>query len=85
MRPQSRGSPKLENFGTTTWGLETKSHLDVAPIERCRVYYKGEGCGFPQVQAVVSLVSPSCSWLFLAPKVFQLCIKHLVLVLCRSV
>jgi hypothetical protein len=28
---------------------ETKSHLDVAPVERCRVYYKGEGGGFPQI------------------------------------
>jgi hypothetical protein len=27
----------------------TKSHLDVAPVERHRVYYKGEGGGFPQV------------------------------------
>jgi hypothetical protein len=26
---------------------ETKRHLDVAPVERCRVYYKGEGGGFP--------------------------------------
>ncbi len=37
---------------------ETKSHLDVAPMERRSVYYKGEGGGFPQVRAVVSLVSP---------------------------
>ncbi len=36
----------------------TKCHLDVAPMERCRVYYKGEGCGFPQVQAMLSLVNP---------------------------
>ncbi len=28
--------------------LGTKSHLDVAPVERCRVYYKGEGGGFPK-------------------------------------
>jgi hypothetical protein len=28
-------------------------------MERHRVYYKGEGGGFPQVLAVVSLVSPS--------------------------
>jgi len=28
-------------------------------MERHRVYYKGEGGGFPQVRAVVSLVSPS--------------------------
>jgi hypothetical protein len=31
--------------------------LDVALVERRKVYYKGEGGGFPQVQAVVSLVS----------------------------
>ncbi len=63
----------------------TKSHLDVAPVERCRVYYKGEGGGFPQVRAVVSLVCSSCPWLVLAPKVLKLCINHLVLVLCSSV
>ncbi len=38
--------------------LGTKSHLDVAPVERRRVYYMGEGGGFPQFGAVVSLVSP---------------------------
>ncbi len=37
----------------------TKSHLDVAPVERCKVYYKGEGDGFSQVQAMVSLMSLS--------------------------
>jgi hypothetical protein len=62
-----------------------KGHLDVAPMERCRVYYKGEGGGFPQVRAVVSLVCPSCPWFVLAPKVLQLCTNHFVLVLCRSV
>jgi hypothetical protein len=36
------------------------SHLDVAFMESCKVYYKGEGDGFPQVQAVVSLVCPCC-------------------------
>jgi hypothetical protein len=35
-----------------------KSHLDVASAERCRVYYMGEGGGFPRVRAVVSQVSP---------------------------
>jgi len=38
----------------------TKSHLDVGPVERCKVYYKGEGGGFPQVRAMVSFVSLSC-------------------------
>jgi len=36
---------------------KTKSHLDVGLVERRRVYYKGEGGGFPQVCAVVSLVN----------------------------
>jgi hypothetical protein len=35
----------------------TKCHLDVAPMESCREYYKREGGGFPQVRAMVSLVS----------------------------
>jgi hypothetical protein len=47
----------------------TKSHLDVAPVKRRKVYYKGEGGGFPQAWAVVNLVCPSCPWFFLAPKV----------------
>ncbi len=37
----------------------TKCHLDVGPMARHRIYYKGEGGGFPQVQAMVSLVSLS--------------------------
>jgi hypothetical protein len=24
-------------------------HLDVTPVESCKIYYKGEGGGFPQV------------------------------------
>ncbi len=35
---------------------ETKSHM-VAPVESCKVYYMGEGGGFPRIRAVVSLVS----------------------------
>jgi hypothetical protein len=71
--------------GLSFGSLGTKNHLDVAPVERCRVYYKGEGGGFPQVWAVMSLVCSNCPWFLLAPKVFQLCINHIVLVLCRSV
>jgi hypothetical protein len=78
MGSQNRGSPNGGSF-------EIKNHLDVASIERCKIYYKGEGGGFPQVRAVVNLVSSSCMWLVLAPKVLQLCTNHFVLVLCRSV
>jgi hypothetical protein len=56
----------------------TKSHLDVAPMKSYKVYYKGEGGGFPQVQAVVSLVCSSCPWFVVTPKVLQLCTNHFV-------
>ncbi len=69
----SRGSPRKN------------SHLDVASVENCKVYYKGEGGGFPQVRAVVSLVCPCCPWLVLAPRVLQLCTNHFVWVVCRPV
>jgi hypothetical protein len=84
MGPWSHGSPNFSNFETPTWESWTKCHLDVGLVERHRVYYKGEGDGFPQVWAVMSLVTLSCPWLVLTPKMFQLCTNHLVLVLCRS-
>jgi len=79
--------------GIPTWAIsglplgssETKCHLDAGPVERCRVYYKGEGGGFPQVRALVSLVCLCCPWLVLTPKVLQLRTNHLVWVLCRPV
>jgi hypothetical protein len=45
MRCQSHGSPR------------TKSHLDEGLTERCKIYYMGEGGGFPWARAVVNLVS----------------------------
>jgi hypothetical protein len=74
-----------ENFKIPCGSLETKNHLDVAPVERCKVYYNREGGAFSQVQAVESLLNMSCPWCILTPKVFKLCSNHLVLVLCRSV
>jgi len=62
-----------------------KSHLDVGPVERPKVYYKGEGRGFPQVWAVMSLMCLCCPWHVLAPKVLQLCINHFLWVVCRPV
>jgi hypothetical protein len=83
---QSCKSPNLGDFGTPTWeSRDKKSHLDVGPVERCKVYYKGEGGGFPQVRTVVSLMCPCCPWLVLAPKVLQLRTNHFVWVLCRPV
>ncbi len=39
----------------------TKSHSDVGAAGRHREYYMGEGGGFPQIRAMVSLVGPELS------------------------
>jgi hypothetical protein len=83
-------APKV--IGVPTLGISrlplgnpgTKCHLDVGPMARHKVYYKGEGSGFPQVLDVVSLVSPSCSWWVLGSKVLQLNINQLVVWFCAS-
>jgi hypothetical protein len=83
--PKSRES-RLAGFRESHAGVPgEKSHLDVGPVERCIVYYMGEGGGFPRVRAVVSLVCPCCPWLVLTPKVLQLCTNHFVWVMCRPV
>jgi hypothetical protein len=41
------------NFGTPI------CHLDVGLLEKHKLYYKGEGGGFPQLRVVVSFVSSS--------------------------
>jgi len=73
------GIPTLAISGLPLGNPGTKTHLDVGPVGGHRVYYKGEGGGFPKS------VCPSCPWLVLTPKVRQPCINHFVLVLCRSV
>jgi hypothetical protein len=59
MGPQSCGSPNFGNFGTPTREPGPKCHLGAGPVARHKIYYKGESGGFPQIQAVVSLMSPS--------------------------
>jgi hypothetical protein len=83
-RPKVARVPTLTILGLPLGSPGTKSHLDVGPVERCKVYYKGESTGFPQVRDVVSLGCLCCPWLVLTPKMLQLCTTHLVLVLCRS-
>jgi hypothetical protein len=53
------GVPTLGILRVPFGSLETKCHLGVGLVAKHKVYYKGEGGGFPQVQAVVSLVSLS--------------------------
>ncbi len=55
-----------------------KSHLDVAPTERCKEYYMGEGGGFPRVRAVVSLVCQSARGLSQHPRVSRMQTNTLV-------
>jgi len=45
-----------ESIGAISGLPGKKSHLDVGSVAINIVYYKGEGGGFPQVRAVVSLV-----------------------------
>jgi hypothetical protein len=82
MAPKVAGISTLAILGLPLGSPGTKSHLDVGPMGSHKVYYKWEGGDFPQIRAVVSLVSLSCLWFVLAPKVLQLCTNHLVLVLC---
>jgi hypothetical protein len=53
------GVPPLAISGLPLGSPGTKHHLDVGLMERHKLYYKGEGGGFPQVQVVVNPVSPS--------------------------
>jgi hypothetical protein len=55
MGPQSYGNLSCGNFGT----FGTKWHLGVGHVARHRIYYKGEGGGFPQVWAIMILVNLS--------------------------
>jgi len=57
--PKIVGVPTLGISGIPLGSPGTKCHLDVGPVANHRVYYKEEGGGFPQVRAMVSLVSPS--------------------------
>jgi len=41
------GIPTLVISGFPLGSLGTKSHLVVGPMERCSIYYNGEGGGFP--------------------------------------
>ncbi len=45
--------------GLPLGSLATECHLDADPVASHKVYYKGEGGGFPQIWAMVSLVSLS--------------------------
>jgi hypothetical protein len=78
MGPQSRGSPNYGNFGTLTVGVPRQNDLGTGPVARHKIYYKGEGGGFPQVRVVMSLVSLCLHVACPCTKVPQLCINQLI-------
>jgi hypothetical protein len=59
MGPQSRENPNFRNFRTPIWESWDKMSFQCGLLKKHKVYYKGEGGGFPQVWAMVSLVSLS--------------------------
>jgi hypothetical protein len=54
---QSRGNPNFGNFRTPTWESRDEMTFGCYPVARHKKYYKGKGGGFPQVRAMVSLMS----------------------------
>ncbi len=62
----------------------TKWHLSAGPVAMHRVYYKGEGGGFPQVWAMVNFVSPCLLMNAHAPKCSNYALTNLLFGLCRS-
>jgi hypothetical protein len=66
MGPQSWA--KLWQFRDPTWESPDKKPFGCGPHGGHKIYYKGEGGGFPQVRAVVSLVSPNLPVVHLSTK-----------------
>jgi hypothetical protein len=56
--PKSQESNLETDSGLLLGSPRKKNHLDVASVKKHRIYYMGEGGGFPRVRAVVSQVNP---------------------------
>jgi hypothetical protein len=76
--PKVVGVPSLGISRLPLANSRTKWHSGVGIVARHKVYYKGEGCGFPQVQAVVSLLNLCLPVIHLCTKVLQLCTNQFV-------
>jgi len=57
--PKVAEVPIVGISGLSLGSLRAKWHLGASPVAKHWVYYKGEGGGFPQVRAMVSLMNPS--------------------------
>jgi hypothetical protein len=85
MGPQSCRNPNFGNFKTPIWSIETKWNLGVGPVARHRVYYKGEGGGFPKSELWWILRVRVCPWFVRAPKCSNYALTNLLFGLCRFV
>jgi hypothetical protein len=54
-----------------TWESQEKWHMDVPPMANHKKYYNEEGGGFPQIWAIVSLMSLCMPMVHLCPKSVQ--------------
>jgi hypothetical protein len=80
MKLQSRGSPENARFRDSHAGVPgvpgQNGHLDATPAASHRVYYKGEGGGFPKSgpwqvltpKGVPNVKLTSCGWFFFYTK-----------------
>jgi hypothetical protein len=57
--PKVTKIPVVKISGLSLGSPKTKCHLGDGPVAKHKVYYKGEGGGFPQVRAMMNLVSPN--------------------------
>jgi hypothetical protein len=76
--PKIAKVPTVGILGLPFGSPKTKWHLGVSHVTRHKIYYKGEGGGFPQVRAVVSLVRSCLPMTRLCTKVLPLCTNQLV-------
>jgi hypothetical protein len=81
MGPQNRRSPNFGNFGTQDSHLGVLGQSDIwmlAPWPCTKYTIKGKVVASPKSRPWWVLWVRVCSWLVLAPKVFQLCTNQLV-------
>jgi hypothetical protein len=68
MGPQSCKNPNFRNSGLPLGSLEAKCHLDVGPMARHKLYYKGKVVASPKSGLWWVLWVHVCPWLVHAPK-----------------
>jgi hypothetical protein len=69
--PKVMGIPTLGISKLPLGSPGIKQHLSAGPVAKHKTYYKGENGGFPQVRAVVSLVSLCLPMVRLSTKITQ--------------